>query len=383
MAHRRKLFRSFIRALHVDVGKVTARPGGSLKVNLPTSCTVNVTPLNPHTSDWNFVHVALQVPESNDVDSTDDSAARNLIDSLGISLHSEVADDRSYVRLEAMSNDAGFSQSGLNQALVVDVSLPGLFDVDLKTQSGAVNINGTIEGDVKIHSADAAVNIEKLKSMHVDVDIAAGVVSAGVIQGSVSIRTGTGDISIGKIQGPEVSLETSSGGIRARAMYTEHAVIQSGKGSILVDGAQGNTKILTGKGDVVVSGVQGNLTVESDSGNVSAQLSRPEDVLVRTTTGDVSLGIPETSEAKVVLHGTEGIDIDQEIRLKEVSKDADAHSIRGVCVPTTTLGQRIGRSVWGSARAQTSKIEARASSGKVRLCVEKWSARLTDKVAQG
>lgn len=357
----RRLFPLFVRGLHISGGKVETSPGGTLKVLIERSCTLNISPLNPHETDWDHVRVGLQVPESDGIEDNKQSHD-DAVKDFGIILISEVLNGKPCVSL----TDQAAMGTPNPTHLVVDVHLPGLVDLDVAMKCGTVNVLGTIEGDVAIQSSTAAVNIEKLKSMKVSVSSDAGGVSADVLQGDVCIYSGKGDISVGKVQGPRVNLQTTSGGIRTRAIYSEEIVLSSRGGSIQLDGIKGNTTVSTTEGNVTVSAVQGNLFVESDSGNIVAELSQPELVSLETNSGNVSVGIPKELQAAFDLKGQKSID--DAIVLTEVTECATTNSFKGQYVPDVTSSA----TNCSSTNTQSSRIKARAPLGQLRLYLARW-----------
>lgn len=361
MAAQRRLFQLFVRGLHAKAAKVETSPGGALKVLIKQSCTLNIRPLNPHEFDWDHVSVGLRAAES-DGSTTGNELNRKELEDFDIVLKSEVLNGQPLVSL----TDQAAVKIAPASELVVDVHLPGLFDVDVSLESGTVNVLGTIEGDVEIQSSAASVNIEKLKSTKIDVSTDAGSVSAGVLQGSVCIRSETGDISVGKVQGPRVVMQTTSGNIRTQAMYSEEIVLNSQRGCIELDGLKGNSTVSTTEGNVKVSAVQGSLFVESDSGSIVAQLSQPEDVCLETKSGDVSIGIPKELSASIDLQGEKNID--DEIVLNDVTECTATNSVAGLYVPDSTSSA--SNSLAQSARL--SKIKARAPFGQLRLHLARW-----------
>lgn len=370
VAMQRALFRGVARHLHLSAGKVHVDPGGILKVRLPKSCTLNVSPLNPHKFDWNHVCVSIDTPEQDDgpQEKVVQEKAGQIIDQIGLHFISETHGERSCVTIEAPN---------LAENSSVHVELPGLFDLDLCTGSGTVNINGTIEGDVRVHSKDANVKVDKLKSMFVDIQSDGGDVLADIIQGNITICTSRGDINIGKMQGPSVFLSSGVGNVHARAMYVENAIIQTKSGDIRLKGAQGSTSISTVSGDAYIGAVQGSLKVDTATGDIAVQLSHPKAVSLSSQSGDISVAIPD-EKLNLKLLGDQ-ISVDPAVTLIDVVKDENSQSISGSYCPSSASGV----SNIGFGKRDYPSIKAQSNRGDVSLRLEKWGYQFTNIINRG
>lgn len=305
-----------------------------MKVRLPTTATLRVTPLNPHKSDWTQAKVDLHVlPSENDHLTT--AEAEKVQDALRLSVVSATEPGRSFVLVEAPqeSTPTYFARTFhrvcswiggplrayrpvFDANIVIDAQIPGKFDLDLEVSSGAVTIDDVFEGDVKLLVSDAEVNINKLKGMYIDIEAEDADISAGTIQGNLSVRTGAGDVDVGRVQGPSLKLVTGTGDIQTRALYADYAMVRSVSGTVRLNGAQGYTKVRTVEGDVEVAGIEGRLDVETDAGDVEASLAVPKTVSVRSRTGDIALGLPGGLSASLLVQGGGGITVDEEVGLR-------------------------------------------------------------------
>lgn len=318
------------RRLQTSTWKLPIAPGGTLKVRLPTVCTLRVGAADPHADDgWNAASVALRVePHDGNLPVTE-AEAKRVTDGFGMSVAADYEPGKNFLLLETKRESANESISRLvhwarawiggpfksdrleyDSNVVVDVKLPGKFNLDVEVHDGVVELTDTFEGDVKIVSDYAEVCMNRVKGTYIDVEAGEGDVQAVVLQGNVSVRSTQGNIDIAKVQGPSFKLNTRDGDVQARAIYADYTSVTSLSGSVRMGGAQGNTKIRTTEGNVEVAGVEGRLVVETDAGDVEAQLSVPEAVSLRSRTGDIAISVPPALHAKVLLEAADPVDVD-------------------------------------------------------------------------
>ncbi len=124
-------------------------------------------------------------------------------------------------------------------------------------------------------------------------------------QGDLDISTVSGDITLAKVSG-NMNLSTTSGEIR----------LQEGKGRLETDSISGDARIGSLEGAFTMSATSGELVIdegkgygnaETVSGDVQLFLEALEgDLYVSTTSGNVSLKLPETSDLTLDYDSTSG-----------------------------------------------------------------------------
>lgn len=328
MSLRTRLFSIHRRNLHVQSWNLPASPGGTLKIRLPTTCTLNISSLDPHKTDWTTANIHLEILPETDGGFISEETARQVADHIGISALADREPGRNYLQIEAPpeSTPTAFARTlhairawiggpfrshrpRFASHVVLHAFVPARFDLDVELRDGGVTVNDTFEGDVKIHTTSADVKVEKLKSMYVDIEADDGDVEGGVLQGNVSIRTAAGNVEIGRVQGPSVRVVTATGDVKTSAMYADYASIRTNEGTVKLGGAQGYVKVRTVEGDVEVSGVEGRLDVETDVGDVEANLSVPRIVSIKSRCGDIQMGVENGLAAAFLLEGGESVHI--------------------------------------------------------------------------
>lgn len=371
------------RNVHTKSWKLPVSPGGTLKARLPTTCSLVIHPLDPHTSDWTQAHVDMHVLGETDDSFISEETAKQVCESFEASIISDVEPGRNFIQLESSPDTTPTSlargihklRSWLGDPLrgekplfdsriIFHVYIPGKFDLDIELLNGNVIINDTIEGDIRITTKDAnVISKSKLKSMYVDIDVDDGDISLNGIQGNLSIRSGKGFVDISKIQGPCVRVISESGDVQVRALYADYAMFKSKEGIVRLGTAQGYTKIRTMEGDIEVAGVEGRLDIETDCGDVEANLSVPRTVTMRSRSGDIAVGLPDGITGCILLEGGVGIDIDDNVGFRKVNEDGQI--VKG----------RVGHGKENEQNhEQFASVHARAPAGDVSVSRKCWAA---------
>ena len=378
MWRRQPVFSLLRRSLHAKSWTLPVDPGGTLKVRLPTTCVVRISPLNPHVSAWDHARVDLSVLGETDDTFVDEETAARVSRALRLSVAADAEPGRAVLMVEAPPESVPTALARtvhmmrawvggpfrahrgiFDSRVIVDVALPGKFDLDVEVDAGGVEVDGAFQGNVKIQSGAADIAVNVLKSMYIDLESESGDVSGAVLQGNLSVRADNGRVNVGRVQGPSVRIVSACGDIEARALYAEYAMLRSRDGAVRLGGAQGYTKVRTVKGDVEVAGVEGRLDVETDSGDVEASLSLPRVVSIRTRRGDVRLGLPEDLKAEVMLEG-ETLDVQNGVLERE---EGEGKMVRG------EMGEGDGQGDRGS-------VHARAPVGDVVVRKQSWQERM-------
>lgn len=358
-------------------------PGGTLKVRLPAKCTVRISPLNPHTTNWDQAKVDMEVLGESDSDVITAEIAEKVASEMKADAVSDHEPGRNFLRLEAPeeSTPTAFARNIhflrawiggpfrghrplFDSRVVFDVRIPGRFDLDFEMTAGCVELKEVFEGDVRIQTGTADVIVDKLKSTYIDIESDGGDFSASVLQGNVSVRSSSGIVDIGRIQGPSVKLISEAGNIQTRALYADYAMLRTNQGTVRLGGAQGYTKVRTREGNVEVIGVEGRFDVETDSGDVETRLSVPQVVSMRSRTGDISVGLPETLCARLLVEGGSGTDIDSNVLPPECREKVGENIVIGEI-------RNKGGAVSGSEKVPS--IHARAPSGDVIVRSQAWN----------
>jgi hypothetical protein len=132
-------------------------------------------------------------------------------------------------------------------------------------------------------------------------DVAAADVTASRTSGSLIIDTGSGSIELADAEG-EVVLDTGSGSVRAARVRGPKLSIDTGSGSVAVDGADVRQLVIdVGSGGVDATAVRApDIIVDTGSGSVRLDvLEDVESLMIDTGSGSVTLTIPPTLGAEI------------------------------------------------------------------------------------
>ncbi|MCU7728771.1 DUF4097 domain-containing protein [Actinoplanes sp. KI2] len=121
-------------------------------------------------------------------------------------------------------------------------------------------------------------------------------------------RQGSGDIRLDGVADTDLQL-TSGDLIVANA--TGPVQIRATSGDIHVNDAKSSVKVQSTSGDIEALQAGGPVDVRVTSGDVRVSLAAPNSVTAHTTSGDVSVGVPQDGKYKLVTsHGSGDLNID-------------------------------------------------------------------------
>lgn len=351
-------------------------------MRLPTTCSVRISPLDPHKSNWDHAEVSMEVLGESDDDFISKETAESVAEEMNVSVVTDYEPGRNFLQVEAppestptaLARNLHYLRGWIggpfrghrplfDSRILLDIGIPGRFDLDIEVTSGSVEVVDVFEGDVKIQSGSADISVTKLKSMYIDLESESGDISGSVLQGNLTVRSENGRVDIGRVQGPSVRMVTDCGDIQTRALYAGYAMLRSREGTVRLGGAQGYTKVRTVEGNVEVAGVEGRLDVETDSGDVEASLSLPRVVSIRTRRGDVSLGLPESLNAGLLLEGGASLSVDAGMLSREEPREGSGTILRGELLR-------------GPETEERGSVHARAPVGDVVVKKQSWGERV-------
>jgi DUF4097 and DUF4098 domain-containing protein YvlB len=178
------------------------------------------------------------------------------------------------VRLDVKRRNKFTSWFSSGRALVINVSLPDEFDVDLKTSGGGIDIQN-LAGVITTQTSGGSLRFE-------DVD--------GPIHG----RTSGGSIHLDGTSST-ADLKTSGGGIRIGQVDGEVFARTSG-GSIYIERAGGTVSAHTSGGKIEVAEVHGSVDAKTSGGSIHVAIAGPltADSTLTTSGGSVTVLVEPT-----------------------------------------------------------------------------------------
>ncbi len=191
-----------------------------------------------------------------------------------------------------------FISLGRGGAVTVDIELPSRSRLHVSTASAQVRADGEF-GDCRFASASGDVAVESVAG-NIKADSASGGIAVDTLAGTAAISTASGDVGVGELTG-DVKFRAASGSLSVR--HLQGAVnAQTSSGDIAVSAAaNGTVSVQTASGQVEIGipeGTAARLELRTHSGQVRNTL-QPSDgpdegdetlkVDVKTGSGDISV----------------------------------------------------------------------------------------------
>jgi DUF4097 and DUF4098 domain-containing protein YvlB len=165
----------------------------------------------------------------------------------------------------------------------VTVRAPKLSGVEVSTTEGAVDVRG-VDGPVQVDSAAGELTADRIKGK-CSLVTGGGAVKVGVVDGPLQCRTGAGTIAV-KVARGETSLTTQGGDISADQIGGPLNA-QTGGGGIRVGTVAGGVTASTGGGEIVIQKANGVVTAHNMAGPV--QVGAAAGVHCESGTGGIRL----------------------------------------------------------------------------------------------
>ncbi len=158
----------------------------------------------------------------------------------------------------------------------------------------------------------------------VEVEVEAGDVTAQGLANTLRISTGSGDVSLRGISGT-TNVLCGNGDVNLQEVFGAIS-IRTGSGDIAGQNVKGALDLETGSGDVNLTDVEGELRIFTESGDVRVEGRLEEETWrIRTGSGDVILGLPEGTNAELLLRTKFG-DVECDLPL-EAQERGEGHLV--------------------------------------------------------
>jgi len=208
-------------------------------------------------------------------------------------------DGKNTVRIDDNSTDDWLGDARF------DINVPSHFDLDLRTNSGLIDIQGSLSGKVRGMTSAGDVRLGNITGT-VDMNTSGGNIRSGEIQGNLLLKTSGGDIRVGTVTG-EADVNTSGGNIQMENIKKTLWARTSG-GDIVIGDVGGEATISTSGGNIVVGKVSGSAKLSTSGGDIDLQ-GASGSVRAKTSGGNVRLlNITGSIDAK-----TGGGDVEAEL----------------------------------------------------------------------
>jgi Toastrack DUF4097 len=225
------------------------------------------------------------------------------------------------------------SWGGLSGDVSLSIIIPSDFNVDINTQSGDVNQNGSLKGTANIFTAGGDIKIgdvsgrTNLKSSGGDITTGnigdeltlstnGGDVKTGIVSGKLSINTMGGSIYVNKADkdltvntmGGDINVGNVGGAADAKTMggsigigkVSGNANINTYGGDISLSGATGNVEANTFGGNINLKNINGFVNADTKSGNIYVELNPSGgNSKIKSLSGNVVLYLPTNAKVNV------------------------------------------------------------------------------------
>lgn len=239
-----------------------------------------------------------------------------------------------YVRTSPKRRNYNWNNQG-GAHVTMSVTLPDVFDTELKTSDGDIMMS-SIEGHVVLHTSDGDIMTQALQGPAITLRTSDGDITTEALDAEdVSVTTSDGDIKLENIDGDDIairtsdgdiyaddirgksSISTSDGDIRLASVSGSELAIRTSDGDISADDLTADhSQVQTSDGSITLRNVSGALTAKTSSGNLDVSLHGPaHDVSLRTGDGDIYIRVPSDYAAELYMKGesvriASGLDFD-------------------------------------------------------------------------
>jgi len=257
-------------------------------------------------------------------------------------------DDLNKLKIEQIGNLVVVDFNGQDSDdLLVEVSIPSQFNLDVSSGAGNITTKGKIKGPVGLSTGGGNIKLDDFGDK-LSVSTGGGNITAGNIYGTAEISTGGGNISIGNI-GAKTDVSTGGGNISIgniegnAEVSTAGGIISVGKvsgsaelstagGNVNLDGASGQVEVHTAGGNIVVKNISGSIAGNTAGGNIYAdlipQLSGYSEF--STAGGDITLTIPSNSKVSIEASVYVGKNIPESEANKFIKSDFESSTVNFV-----------------------------------------------------
>jgi hypothetical protein len=173
----------------------------------------------------------------------------------------------------------GLGLFGRTGSIDVDLRLPAGSRLDSETGIAAITVTGAI-GPARIKTGVGDVRVDRTGSA--DINTGSGSITVIAVEGDAHLTTGTGDLRVGTVTG-DATLKNSTGETR-------------------VGSVGGTLRINASQGDILVDRAVAGLTARSGQGAIRVGEVAGGPVEMKTSMGELEIGIPAGVAAHLDLH---------------------------------------------------------------------------------
>ena len=212
------------------------------------------------------------------------------------------------------------------------------------------------------HRLTLFIDVRVPEEFNVSVRNHHGMVRLERLRGSAILKSVTGDISIGEVRGAEASISTQSGSVSADLLEVEDAVVTVTRGNIEIGTLRGEMYAATLAGNIRVLGAEGaRTTLRTTEGDIWLGIRQLAATTLVAGNGDISIHAPASIAANVFFEG-------DDVSVAGVfGLHAETTSPFRLPLPWSRATGVAPTIVRGSINGGGARLEAMGSGGTIRL----------------
>ncbi|XP_033745935.1 protein FAM185A-like [Pecten maximus] len=265
---------------------------------------------------------------------------------------------------EEITVDGRFKAARL--PILCQCNIPVKFDLDVNCSTGKAVIQGMESDSINVKARSCTFISTKSGSVSAECDDG-DLVCQNLLQGNINLNAkGNSSILTDRLQGTKIMCLTEKGSITCSSVYCSRAEFTSHHGNIKLTNCHADTHVTVPEGNLTIDSLEGNLNADVQKGSSDIFITRPEKVMVKSETGNVSIRVDKTINSEFELQG-KTVEVDDTLEFKEES--------------TTERNQK--KLVKGCMNGSQAMISVETSEGCVQVKQQDWFQSLNLKFQSG
>jgi DUF4097 and DUF4098 domain-containing protein YvlB len=171
---------------------------------------------------------------------------------------------------------------------------------------------------------DCRIRVTSPPGANVEVSTASADVDARGEFGDVQINTASGDVEFEHVGG-EVQVNSASGDVKLERVLGQ-LTVNTASGDVEVGRLQGEGKVRAASGDISIFEADASLKVQTASGDVEVESVREGDVVLRTASGDIVVGVKQGSKLWIDAKSMSG-ETSSELEIGDAPTDGEGPTV--------------------------------------------------------
>jgi len=276
--------------------------------------------------------------------------------------------DLNYIKISKEGNSVSIitnesEEKYRDKSIILFVSIPNEFNIELKTNGGNINIENNLKGNVKANTSGGDIKVPDIDgktslktsggniltgNIKGDIDVitsggdikcgnivgfasittSGGNIKLGDVENSINARTSGGNITFGKING-KAELKSAGGNIQGESLVNGAIELKTAGGNIKLKNGNGKIDAKTAAGNIELRNIKGSVEAKTSAGQIDVELTPTTNTEseLSTAAGDILLYIPENANTKIdATVNMQGMWVDENDYSDAISSDFKAAS---------------------------------------------------------